>query len=166
MIMTESAHAALRRALAGLADRRTFLGAAFSGAAGVLASAPAGEAKKRKKRKKRCKNGAKRCGKGCCKAPSICSAASCFCTGNEGNCRSIPQDLINLIAEALGVPPGQIGANPDQPLADCPDIPAQEKEQINFEVNKFFGTTEPVNWCEGGINVGTTDIIENLKSKA
>lgn len=164
--MTEPTLAAMRRALAGITSRRTVVGAAVAGSAGALVSAPGSDAKKKKKRKKRCKNGAKRCGKGCCKAPSICSAASCFCTGNEGNCRSIPQDLINLIAEALGVPPGQIGANPDQPLAECPDIPPQEKEQINLEVDKFFGTTEPVNWCDGGINAGVIDIIENLKTKA
>lgn len=164
--MTESSPASLRRALADLASRRTLLGAALAGSAGVLARSPEGEAKKRKKRKKRCKNDSKRCGNGCCKAPSVCSAASCFCTGSERNCTSIPQALITLIAEALGVPPGQIGANPDQPLADCPDIPPQEKEQINLEVNKVFGATEPVNWCDGGIDAGVADILENLKSKA
>lgn len=163
--MTESAQTFLRRALADIASRRTLLGAAIAGSAGALALVPDGEAKKRKKRKKRCKNGAKRCGKGCCKAPSVCSAGSCFCTGNEGNCKSVPQELINLIAEALGVPPGQIGANPDQPLAACPTIPPLVKDQINLEVNKFFGVTEPVNWCEGGIDAGATDIIGVLETK-
>lgn len=163
--MTESAHVALRRALADIASRRTLLGAAIAGTAGVLVSTQAGDAKKKKKRKKRCKNGAQRCGKACCKAPSICSAASCFCTGNEGNCKSIPQELIELIAEALGVSPDQIGANPDQPLAECPDIPPKVKEQINFEVNKFFGIAEPVNWCEGGIDAGADGIIGILENK-
>jgi hypothetical protein len=163
--MTESPHAALRRALTEIASRRTVLGAAIAGTAGMLASGPEGDAKKKKK-KKRCKNGAKRCGKSCCKAPSICSASSCFCTGNEGNCKSIPAELIAIIAEELGVPPGQIGANPDQPLEKCPTIPIQQKEEINSIVEKEFGTTGPVDWCEGGINAGVADIREQITIKA
>lgn len=162
--MTESSHTALRRALADIASRRTVLGAAITGTVGVLASPPEGDAKK--KRKKRCKNGAKRCGKGCCKSPSVCSAASCFCTGNEGNCTSIPRELIDLIAEALGVPPDKIGANPEQPLAQCPLIQAQEKEDINIIIEKEFGVQGLVDWCDGGINAAVADIREQITVKA
>lgn len=164
--MPEFVHAALHRALAEIASRRTFLGAALAGSAGVVISAPEGGAKK-KKRKKRCKNGAKRCGKkGCCKSPSVCSAASCFCTGSEGNCRSIPDELIELIAEALGIPPEQIGVNPDQPLAQCPEIQEQLKSEINFIIEKEFGVTGQVPWCEGGITAGAELLLDQLKEKA
>jgi len=134
------------------------LGASLLGATALLGFTRDADTKK-KKRKKRCKNGAKRCGKGCCKAPSICSAGSCFCTGSEGNCKSIPEELIKLIAEALGVPVDQIGANPDQPLAQCPAILPPKLDEINIIIEKEFGVTGPVNWCEGGINAGTGDII-------
>lgn len=164
--MTELAHAALHRALAEIASRRTFLGAVIAGSAGILASEPEGDAKKKKKRKKRCKNGAKRCDKSCCKAPSICSASSCFCTGDEGNCKSIPQELIDIIAEGSGIPPGQIGANPDQPLAQCPDIPELTKENIHIIIEKEFGVKGPVDWCEGGITAGVDDIREEITIKA
>jgi hypothetical protein len=163
-LMTDSAHASLRRALVDIASRRTVLGAAIAGTVGMLANAPDGDAKK-KKRKKRCKNGAKRCGKSCCKAPSVCSAGSCFCTGNEGNCKSIPEELIALIAEALGIPPEQIEANPEQPLAQCPLIAEQEKGEINFAIEKEFGTTGPVNWCEGGIQAGVEDSLGQITIK-
>lgn len=162
--MTESRQAGWRKALAEITTRRAVLGASVLGASGLLNLAPDAYAKK--KRKKRCKNGAKRCGKKCCKAPSICSAGSCFCTGNEGNCKSIPDELIKLIAEALGIPPEQIGANPDQPLAQCPVIPEQLKSEINFNVNKEFGITGPVPWCEGGINAGVESLLDKLKEKA
>ena len=163
--MARTTQAGWREALADLSTRRSLLGASLLGAAGLLAATHEADAKN-KKRKKRCKRGAKRCGKGCCKAPSICSAGSCFCTGSEGNCKSIPDELIKLIAEALGIPPEQIGANPDQPLAQCPTIQEQLKGQINFEIDKQFGVTGPVNWCEGGINAGTGDIILEITSKA
>jgi hypothetical protein len=165
--MTETTLAGWRKALSEITTRRTVLGASALGAAGLLHLAPDADAKRKKKRKKRCKNGAKRCGKkGCCKSPSICSAASCFCTGNEGNCQSIPDELINLIAEALGIPPGQIGANPNQPLAQCPTIQPKQKEEINFIVSNDFGVTGEVPWCEGGITAGADSLLEKLKEKA
>ena len=163
--MTEATQVGWREALTEITTRRTVLGASVVGAAGLLNLAPDADAKK-KKHKKRCKNGAKRCGKGCCKSPSICSAASCFCTGNEGNCKSIPDELIKLIAEALGIPLEQIGNNPDLPLTQCPAINANppKKEEINLIVEKEFGVTGPVNWCEGGITAGVNDILEELKA--
>jgi hypothetical protein len=164
--MTDSTHTALRRALAEIASRRTVLGVAIAGTAGMLASAPEGDAKKKKKRKKRCKNGATRCGKSCCKAPSVCSAASCFCTGNEGNCKSIAAELIAIIAEELGVPPEQIGANLDQPLEQCPTILPPKLDEINIIIEKEFGVKGPVDWCEGGINAGVNDIREEITIKA
>ncbi|MEZ4562132.1 MAG: hypothetical protein R2853_05305 [Thermomicrobiales bacterium] len=164
--MTDSPHTALRLALAELAPRRTLLGAALAGTAGMLASTTAGDAKKkRKKRKKRCKNGAKRCGKGCCKAPSVCSAASCFCTGNEGNCTPVSQELIDIIADALGRPADQVGQNPDQPLAGCDDIPLQDKDAIDGLLKQEFGIIQIVPWCEGGINAGSEAILEQLTKK-
>ena len=165
--MTEARQAGWREALTEITTRRTVLGASVVGAAGLLNLAPDADAKNKKKRKKRCKNGAKRCGKkGCCKSPSVCSAASCFCTGSEGKCKSIPDELIELIAEALGIPPEQIGANPDEPLAQCPEIQEQLKSEINFNVNKEFGITGPVPWCEGGINAGVETLLDRLKEKA
>ena len=166
MTHSSNAHAALRRALAELAPRRTLLGAAIAGTAVMLASTSDSDAKKkRKKRKKRCKNGAKRCGKGCCKAPSVCSAASCFCTGNEGNCKSVPQELIDIIADALGLPADQVGQNPDQPLAGCDDIPLQDKDTIDGLLKQEFGIIQVVPWCEGGINAGSEAILEQLTKK-
>lgn len=164
--MTEPTLAAMRRALAGITSRRTVVGAAVAGSAGALVSAPGSDAKKKKKRKKRCKNGAKRCGKGCCKAPSICSVASCFCTGNEGKCKSVPAELIAIIAEALGVPPEQIGANPDDPLAQCPEIPGVTKENVDLIIEKEFGVTGQAPWCEDGITAGVDFILDRLKEKA
>jgi hypothetical protein len=164
--MVRIAHAAWRKALTEITTRRSVLGASLLGGAGLLTLVHDADAKKKKKRKKRCKNGAKRCGKSCCKAPSVCSAATCFCTGNEGNCKSIPAELIAIIAEELGVPPEQIGANPDQPLAQCEDIAPPKLDEINFEIDKKFGVTEPVNWCKGGINAGVNDIREEITIKA
>lgn len=164
--MTDSVHDAQRRALTEFISRRTVLGATLPGLTGLLVLPRNADAKNKKKRKKRCKNGAKRCGKSCCKAPSICSAASCFCTGNEGNCKSIPEELIKLIAEELGVPADQIGANPDQPLAECPTILPPKLDEINIIIEKEFGVTGPVNWCEGGINAGVNDIREQITIKA
>lgn len=163
--MTDSAHEAQRRALTEIISRRKMLGATLTGFAGLLLLLRDVAAKKKTKRKKRCKNGAKRCGKGCCKAPSVCSVATCFCTGNEGNCESILAELIKLIADALGVPPEQIGANPDQPLAQCPLIPPKQKEEINVIIEKEFGVTGLVNWCEGGILAGVDDIREQITIK-
>lgn len=164
--MTDFAHEAQRRALTEIVSRRSALGATLLGVTGLLAYLQGTDAKKRKKGKKRCKNGAKRCGKGCCKSPSVCSAASCFCTGNEGNCTSIPQELIKVIAEGLGVPADQIGANPDQPLAQCQTIVPPKLDEINGIIEKEFGVTGPVNWCQGGINAGVKDIILEITTKA
>ena len=163
--MTDSTHEAQRRALTEIISRRSALGATLLGVTGVLSVMHDADTRK-KKRKKRCKNGAKRCGKGCCKAPSVCSAASCFCTGSEGNCKSIPAELIAIIAEALGVPADQIGANPDQPLAQCPTILPPKLDEINTIIEKEFGVTGPVNWCNGGINAGVGDIILEITTKA
>lgn len=158
--MTASAHIALRQALTELASRRTVIGASLLGMVGFMPHTRDVDAKN-KKRRKRCKGGAQRCGKGCCKAPSICSANSCFCTGSEGNCRSVPQDLIDLIAEALGIPPGQIAADPGKPLA-CDTIPLPTKEQIDIEIVKGFGVPQPVPWCDS-VNAGAGGILEQLK---
>lgn len=163
--MAETVQAGWREALTEITTRRTVLGVSVLGAAGLLSFAHEADAKK-KKRKKRCKNGAKRCGKGCCKSPSVCSAASCFCTGNEGNCKSIPDELIKLIAEALGIPPEQIGANPDQPLAQCPTVPPKVKEDIDVIIEKEFGITGEVPWCEGGIAAAADALRDKLTIKA
>jgi hypothetical protein len=163
--MVETAHSAWREALTEITSRRTVLGASLLGAAGALTLTHGTDAKK-KKRKKRCKNGAKRCGKNCCKTPSVCSAATCFCTGNEGICKSIPAELVQLIADALGVPPEQIGANPGQPLEQCPAINPQTKENINNLIEKEFGVKGPIAWCEGGINAGVEDILGEITIKA
>lgn len=164
--MANTIQAGWRAALSEITTRRTMLGASAFGAAGLLGVAHDVDAKKKKKRKKPCKKLAKRCGKGCCKAPSICSAASCFCSGNEGNCKSIPQELIDIIADALGKPSGEVGANPDQPLAQCPDIAIDKKLEINELIEKGFGVTGPVAWCEGGINAGVEDILGEITIKA
>lgn len=164
--MMDPTYEAQRRALNEIISRRTLFGVSLLGIAGMLSLSHVSDAKKKKKHKKRCKNGAKRCGTGCCKAPSVCSAGSCFCTGNEGNCTSIPAALIALIAEALGVPPEQIGANPDKPLAQCPTIPAPKKDEIDITIAKEFGVGGAVPWCEGGIAASVDDLREQLTIKA
>ncbi len=164
--MVESARSGWRKALVEITTRRAVLGASLPGAAGLLIAEHDAEAKKKKgKGKKRCKNGAKRCGKGCCKAPSVCSAASCFCTGNEGNCRPIAQELIDIIADALGLPPEQVGANPDLPLPQC-EKPGVTKASIDSIIQKDFDVAGQVPWCEGGINAGVEVILDRLKEKA
>ena len=84
----------------------------------------------------------------------------------RGNCKSIPDELIELIAEALDIPPEQIGANPDQPLAQCPEIQEQLKSEINFIIEKELGVIGQVPWCEGGITAGAELLLDRLKEKA
>ena len=147
--------------------RRTVLGASVAGAAGLLASAQTVTRRTRRKAKKRCKNGAKRCGKkGCCKGPSICSAASCFCTGSEGNCKSISQELIDIISQGSGFPADQIGENPDLPLEECNSIPEITKIDVDIIIEKEFGVIGPVPWCQGGVTAGVEALLDKLKEKA
>lgn len=164
--MAKKVHAEWRRALTEISNRRTIVGASVLGMASLLNAVPHADARKGKKRKKRCKNGAKRCGKGCCKSPSICSAASCFCTGNEGNCKSIPDELIKLIAEALGIPPEQLKGDPDLLPTECPTIQPKVKEEINTSIETDFGVIGEVPWCEGGIEAAAAALHEKLTIKA
>ena len=76
--------------------------------------------------------------------------------------------MVRLIADALSVPLEQVGANPDQPLEQCRAINNDPsiKEEINIIIEKEFGVTGPVDWCEGGITAGVDDIREEIAIKA
>jgi hypothetical protein len=147
---------------------RTLAGFALGGAVGRLSLAES-EAKKRKRKKKKCKGGKKKCGKGCCGAGNACVGGICFCLESDppadAKCRDVADILIEIIAEETGVDPGEIGANPDDPLEEHVTIEEDIRQIIDEAIEKKFGVAEEVPYYTEGITAAAAIIREEIAQK-
>jgi hypothetical protein len=162
----------LLRALAKSPTRRcvgrTLAGLILGGALGRLSLAES-EAKKRKRKKKKCKGGKKKCGKGCCGSANACVGGICFCLESDppanAKCRDVAEILIEIIAEETGVAPGEIGANPDDPLEEHVPIEEDIRQIIDEAIEKKFGVAEEVPYYTEGITAAADIIREEIAQK-
>lgn len=170
--MDENRFDSAARAMLAAAPRRAVLAAALSSALVTLEDplhARVAKAKKKKKKKKRCKGGASTCGRSCCGPVSRCRVGNCFCTGNEPRvspgCLDVGDVLIELISEETGIPPGTLGANPQEPLVDQVTIGEAERAAIDALIQKTFLVEADVPYYTEGIAAGAAVIVQELTIK-